>query len=210
MTDKISIVITTHGEGRDVPGILNSIEMQRQYRTGTSTRGEPYNYEAGPHFTKPPIEVIVSCDGPFDRMDIFAGVHRWVENEKSIAPCCGHNTRDAGIQAATGEWIVLTNSDNFFMHGWYHSVAQCLLPEYGLVYWDIVSNLWTWRAPSARLEWGQIDLSSCCIRADIAKEVGFPFRNYDGDWDYVDACNKLCLQRGLRSVHINEILSVHN
>lgn len=208
--NKISIIITTHGDGRDLPGILNSIECQRQYRSGVSTKGQPYNYEAGEYFTKPNIEVIVSCDGPFGRMDVFAGVHRWVENEKSVVPCCGHNTREAGIEAATGDWIYLTNSDNFLCHGWYHSLVQCLQPDYGIVYWDIVSNLWQWQARSARMEWGAIDLSSLIVRSEIAKQVGFPFRNYDGDWDYIDACWSLCKANNLRSVHICEVLSVHN
>lgn len=210
MSDKISIIITTHGEGRDLPGILNSIECQRQYRSGISTKGQPYNYEAGDYFTKPPIEVIVSCDGPFGKMDVFAGVHRWVENEKSVVPCCGHNTREAGIQAATGDWVYLTNSDNFLCHGWLHSVVQCCLPQYGMVIWNVVSNLWTWTAPTAALSWGQIDLSSVLVRADIAKEVGFPGREYDSDWEYINACEKLCRQKRLLPIFIRETLSVHN
>lgn len=215
MTEKISIVIAAHGEGEYLPGLLNSIAMQRQYRSGISTKGQPYNYEAGPRFSKPNLEVIICWDGHPDMATIDT-TDLWEEGPPALVIACpkesgvGHHTREPGIHAATGDWIVCTNQDNFFMHGWLHSVVQCCLPSYGIIYWDMVSNLWTWKAPSAALTWGQIDLSSCCIRADIAKEVGFPFRNYDGDWDYIDACSKLCLKRGLRPIHINEILSVHN
>lgn len=213
MTDKISIVITTHGKGRDLPGILNSIECQRQYRSGISTKGQPYNYEAGDYFTKAPIEVVLTWDGDIGRREAWdeRGLHVvHVENVKAVVPCCGHNTREAGIQAATGDWIYLTNSDNLLVGGWLHSVMQCCLPQYGIIYFDIVSNLWTWQAPPARLEWGACDLSSVVVKSEIAKEVGFPFRAYDGDFEYIDACNKLCQKKGLRTIHINEILAIHN
>lgn len=216
MSDKISIVVACHGKGEYLPGLMNSIVMQRQYRSGISTKGTPFNYEAGARFSKMNVEVIICWDGDktSEMMELFA-ISAWPEVDLKQIACpaeggVGHHTREHGIRIATGDWIVCTNQDNFFMHGWLHSVVQCCLPHYGIVYWDMVSNLWTWKAPSAALTWGQVDLSSCCVRAEIAKEVGFPFRNYDGDWDYIDACSKLCQQRGLRPIHINEILSVHN
>lgn len=207
----ISIVITTHGEGRDLPGILSSLEMQRQYRTGTSTKGKPFQYEAGDYFSKPDLEVIVSCDGSFRTIDIYSGVNRWIENDKADPPCCGHNTRQAGINSARGDWIVLTNSDNFFTHGWYHSVIEnIVMHEVGMVYWDIVSNLWAWKARESKLAWGEIDLSCVCVRADIAKQVGFTWRNYDADWNYIECCSAICEQKKLRRVRIPEVLGVHN
>lgn len=214
----ISVVVTTHSTGRDLPGILSSLSNQRQYRSGLSTRGKPFDYEAGDYFSKLPLEVIVSWDGkPPGEVTQFADLYwprelRWkiIENEKADPPCCGHNTREAGIRAATGDWIVLTNSDNMFFHGWLHSLMQELTPMTGLVYWDIVSNLWGWQARSSKCGWGEIDLSCVCVRAEIAKEVGFPFRAYDGDFEYINKCVELCLRAGLRASHIRQVLGVHN
>jgi hypothetical protein len=218
VSDKLSIVITTHGEGRDLPGILSSIHNQRQYRSGTSTRGEPYNYEAGPYFTKPNIEVIISWDGKPDP-DFCQAMHvkpffkgmdwKIIENEKAEPSCCGHNTRGPGIEAATGDWILLTNSDNWLMPGLYHSLVQCFLPQYGLIYFDLVSNLWQWQARKTEISWGAIDLTAVCVRSRFAKEVGFSGREYDADWPFINACSKLVHKSGLRQLHIGEILAVH-
>lgn len=206
----ISVVITTHGIGRDLPGILDSLENQRQYRTGVSTKGTPYMYEAGDYFSQKPFEVIVSVDGPYSGIEVYPYVDRWIETTKANPSCCGHNTREPGLMSATKEWVVLTNSDNLFFHGWYHSLVQQLRPGVGIVYWDIVSNLWRWQAKTSRLLWGQIDLSCVCVRTDIAKQVGFEWRNYDGDWNYIEECHRLARSMQLRAIHIDECLSVHN
>lgn len=211
----ISVVITTHGDGHDLPGILSSLENQRQYQKGVSTKGTIYLYEAGPRIEPLPIEIVLTWDGPPKHnrahVELFNKIKPvQVSSAKAEPPCCGHNTREPGIMAANGDWIVMTNSDNFFMHGWLNALEKVLRPGVGIAYWNIVSNLWRWQAVKSQLIWGQIDLSCVCVRADIAKDVGFEWRNYDGDWNYIDACVKLCDTMKLRKVHIDEVLGVHN
>lgn len=214
MKNLVSIVITTHGKGRDLPCILSSLELQRTHLQGTHSRDRhPVQWVMGDYLDKRdyPYEVIVTCDGPYTGPAL--NVDRVIENEAKGAP--GHHTRAPGIEAATGDWIVLTNSDNYFMSGWRSLLDEHLSKPYtGMMYWQGVNNLWNYTTRASQggvqLKRGFIDLSFVCVRAEIAKEVGFPFTTYDGDWEYIDDCCLHCIGTGKDVIKMPEILSVHN
>ena len=204
----ISIVITCHGEAAELPIILGSIATQREYKPIPHSRtGAPCLYGAG-RICDYPREVIVVSDGKLERQLPWGLVDRDIECFKEGG--VGHHTREPGILAATGKWIVLTNMDNYFMSGWLHHVSQSFKPSVGLVYWDCVHNAWRWQSRPSKLARGGIDLSCVAVRDDIAKQVGFPFRDYDGDWDYIEACAKAAQQASLELVHVPLTLCVHN
>ncbi len=216
----ISIIVTCHGEAKDLPIILGSIEQQREYGPGKHSRtGVEFLYAAG-GLCEYPREVIVSWDGispQLQKLDFSKpvvhgySVGQILSNPKEGSP--GHHTRGPAIERAFGDWIVLSNADNYFVSGWLSRVTQELekQPKAGVIYWNLVSNLWKWSDyGGSQIKRGHIDLSSVLVRADIAKKVGFPFRGYDGDWDYVKACCELASKKGLKIVKIPEILGVHN
>jgi len=208
----VSIVITCHGAAAELPIILGSVATQREYKPIPHSRtGAPCLYGAG-GVCDYPREVIVVSDGclyPGPGLDAAYGMScKILEYQKEGG--VGHHTREPGILAAKGDWIVLTNMDNYFMSGWLHHVSQCFMPQVGLVYWDCVHNAWRWQSRPSKLERGGIDLSCVTVRADIAKQVGFSFRDYDGDWDYIDACAKAAQQAGLELLHVPLTLCVHN
>lgn len=218
MKNLVSVVITTHGQGRGLPVILGSLEDQRAYVKGIHSKsGHGVLWVAGEYLDPRdyPFEVIITCDGEFEGYGEYSCFF-WnglvIENEKQGSP--GHHTRGPGIEVATGSWIVLTNADNYFMSGWRNAIELYLANEgVGAVYYDGISNLWKYdnRKPNGvELKRGFIDLSFFVVRSEIAKFVGFPFRDYEGDWDYIFACIKQCKNLGLEIKKVAGVLAVHN
>lgn len=211
----VSIVITCHGEAKDLSGILNTIENQRIYKSQTlinkrNGKKHTVNFVAGPKY-QGLREVVIASDGVFEgRRPEYTYL---VECKKEGG--VGHHTREPGINFCGGEYVVLTNSDNLFCHGWLYHLNNILDDDVGLVYWDVVNNLWNWgcnpvRTAGSKLKRGYIDLSSAAVKTEIAKEVGFKWRNYDGDFDYIINCARLCRKRNLKVIHLPLTLGVHN
>ena len=205
----ISIVITTHGSGYDVPVILGSIKNQREYEPGKdSNTGREYLWASKDSCTLE-YETIVVWDG-----ERIVGADEYHAHQIILCPKeggVGHHTREPGIKAANGEWIVLTNSDNYFCSGWLHRISGFFAEDVGMVTYDCLNNLWRWsNYGGTKLLRGHIDLSAAVVRADVAKKVGFPWRNYDGDWDYIKACLRECQARNLKVAYVDETLCVHN
>lgn len=218
----VSIVITSYdGDVDNLPVIVHSLVHQYEYILGThSITGAPIRWAKDAR-CKTPREVIFSHDGRFQglRND---HINAMLNEDYFSSPLViqnpqqggvGHHTRGPGIERATGEWVVCTNADNYFMQGWLCSLRRAITehPNAGLVYWDCINNLWTWtNYGGSKLTRGHIDLSCAAIRTDIAKEVGFPYRNYDGDFDYIRDCSRLAFKKRLKAVYLKETLSVHN
>lgn len=217
----LSVVITTHGEAKDLPVILGCLANQRVNVEVEHSRqpGVMCRWALGERCLTP-YETIVTTDGPYE------GTLALREMFNILVECpkqggVGHHTRGPGLEAASGEWIVITNSDNFFMYGWLDLLSQAMArPHNGIVYWNGVNNLWNWgiepapgnRSPAkgTMLARGYIDLSFCAIRTQIAKQVGFPWSHYDADYDYIYECSKLMETQGFYQAKLNHVLSVHN
>lgn len=213
MSNLVSVIITTHGQSEDLPIILGSLARQKIYGPGkNSVNGTDFLYDCKGKCDLP-IDVVVTSDGSFayDPVRGFAAKHidKVVECPKGEAP--GHHTREPGIMAAKGDYVVLTNQDNYFTLGWRHRIESAFNKSTGMVYWNCINNLWKWTDfGGSRIKRGHIDLSCVAVKTEIARVVGFEWRNYDADFDYIDSCAQVCKQKGFTLNHINEALCVHN
>lgn len=212
----ISIVVTCHGAAEDLRVILGSLVNQKENEEGETSLGKKITWLSGSSFAYYPIEIIIVSDGPY-----VGPSPDWLPMQAKIIECpkeggVGHHTRAVGIEAATGQWIVLTNSDNYFMGGWLHRLVTTINEnggpkKVGAVYWNCINNLWGWSDfGGSKIQRGYIDLSCAAIRADIAKRIGFPYRNYDGDYDYIYTCANRAERLQLAVVQLRETLCVHN
>lgn len=224
MSNRVTVIITCHGQARDLPIMLMCLDQQRVNLEGKhSVTGDPVYYSMGEYCTHE-RETIAAYDGILGDEENFrdiarrlAGADQCVFVLKEKTKNVGHHTRGPGIEAAQGSWIVLTNADNYFVSGWLDRLVTNITPEMGLIFWDCVHNGWKWsdksgdgKAHGCQLKRGYIDLSCVAVKAEIAKKVGFPFRDYEGDYKYIAACARECDQLGLAIGHIPEILLVHN
>ena len=218
MSTKISIVITCHGQAIDLPIMLMCLQQQRVNLEGKhSVTGAPTYYAMG-NYCEHEYETIVVSDGEFagSLLGSFP-VPEIVECHKDKSKNVGHHTREPGIKKATGDWIVLTNADNYFVAGWLDRLVTNISDDMGLIFWDCIHNGWRWSSKAGdgkihgcQLKRGYIDLSCVAVKSEIAKKIGFPFRDYEGDYNYIAACARECDKLGLKIGHIPETLLVHN
>lgn len=205
MAVDLSVVITCHGRCPELDAAIAAFSVQEQYDT---VRDRGY-VPVGP--SRCGLEIVVTSDGPYEGNAAHLRKEnvRLVTNPKEGG--VGHHTRGPGIAAASGDWVVLTNADNLYCAAFTDTVKVAMRPGVGLIYWDCCNSLWKYTTNGgSRLQRAGIDLGCVAVRSDIAKRIGFPYRNYDGDWDYIEACRNLVCQAGLGVQQIKQTLYFHN
>jgi hypothetical protein len=193
-------------------GIYETFRNQRMYREGFyPEHGRHMKYLPCAPLKKGILELVVVGDGDIPVFDIAPGTPMKVKClgvPKAPVPCSGHNTREPGIINSSGQFIVLTNDDNYYVSGFVSRLADEITSNPSDIYaWNCVHNAWAWQGPRVGISRGRIDLGCVAVRMEIAVQVGFPWRSYDGDFDYIEACMNLS---GRTIRFIDEILSVHN
>lgn len=215
---RISIVAATHPGSPFRRGFIEAFRTQRIYTPKLNEHGVMVHYYTDGFIQDGPFEIIFISDGELDhkvtKRDEPADLVKYFSVIKEPVPCCGHNTRSYGIGRAAGDFIILTNDDNYYVSGFISRLTDEIRahPCNDMYTWNCVNNLWKWEAWNCRLQRGKIDLGCAAVKADIAREVGFPWRHYDGDYDYLDACAKMSRKSNVWPGvhHINEVLFVHN
>jgi hypothetical protein len=165
------------------------------------------------HDGPPPIPLLHHIEAMDDpRLDF-----RWTDER---ANQWGHDLREWGIEIAKGDYryngknadilgILHTNADNYYAPGFIGRVRNVIRynPVAG-VYCDCLHNYKGWLHFKTTLSANLIDLGCMVVRADIAKEVGFPWRKVNADWTFFEEIIK---RYGEGSIHkINGIHFVHN
>lgn len=216
----ISIVVACHGNAQELTCLLSSLHNQKRYVTGPhSVTGVPVPHSKCVAWGKefPGVEVILSFDGRCHTGDFCTGIlydggfqYKEIENEKLGG--VGHHTRGPGIEAATGKWVTCQNMDHQFTLGWLDQIYPHLIDEsVGMVYTNCINNLWAWTDfGGSKLKRGGIDLSCAIVRSEIAKEVGWPWSNYDSDFDWINACAVIVNRLKLKLIHVPKALVIHN
>lgn len=131
----------------------------------------------------------------------------------------GHSLRDIGLKNIQGEYVLLTNADNYFIPRAIEFINEVFIehqPE--VVIFDMVHshdmpgcrNLPAYSYFETKLERRSIDISSAIVKASLAEKVGFRDKTHDGDASYFEDIMKLKLPDGLSFVKIPRVLFVHN
>ena len=135
----------------------------------------------------------------------------------------GHTLRDIGIQKSYGEYILLTNADNYFIPKTVSYVEELLidcLNKPDIIIFDMVhshANPGNFRKPSysyfsVEFEPLKIDISAALVKTELAKAVGFRNKTFNGDQYYFSDISSYVKSQ---SDHINvekihSVLLVHN
>lgn len=129
----------------------------------------------------------------------------------------GHSLRDIGIGRATGDFLLITNGDNYYSPRFVEFAFDAIEAQgLDLVMWNFVhSHVRPGGTPfpsyspfsTFPLLW-RIDIGAMLVRTSIAKRVGFRDKSHDGDAAYLQ--DMLELDQPIRMGKIEKTLMIHN
>lgn len=128
----------------------------------------------------------------------------------------GHSLRAKWLQKAGGDYVLLTNGDNYYVPTFVEMVTKAAVEtDPDVVLFDMVhsyQNAGLTLAPpystlKTKLQWGFLDIGSAVVRTSLAKKVGFRDRSAGADQVYFA---DLQGASDLKVTKINSVLFVHN
>ena len=133
----------------------------------------------------------------------------------------GHSLRDIGIRAATGEFLLITNGDNYYCPRFVEFVFEAIdLHHLDVALWDIVhshsmpgvSSLPSYSPFSIHPIRYCIDVGAFLVRTTIAKKTGFRDKTPAGDATYFEDIVRSGTEAGMGLTvgKIEKTLMVHN
>ena len=105
----------------------------------------------------------------------------------------GHSLREIGLARATGDYVLITNADNYYIPRFIEYVTEAIeQTKADLIGWDMVhshESPGSTCAPSYsyfKTEWKRfgIDMGAAVVRRTLAQQAGFPDKGHDGDATY--------------------------
>jgi len=131
----------------------------------------------------------------------------------------GHSLREIGLKNIQGEYVLLTNADNYFIPKTIEFINEVFIehqPE--VIIFDMIHsydrpggrNLPAYSFFETKLERFSIDISSAIVKANLAEKAGFRDKTRDGDASYFEDIIKLKFPDRLFFVKIKRVLFVHN
>jgi GT2 family glycosyltransferase len=157
--------------------------------------------------------VIVNMDNP-----VSGKIRSDVTAERRGA--YGHPLREEGIKRIKSDWLLITNDDNYYAPVFIERMMAKAKPDVSCVLCDMVHNHprkdYLGRAGKAS-PYGVLvarprrhfaDIGCFIVPTAVAKKVGFPWRDFDGDGLYLEAVIKA--QPGKRVAKVPQVLFVHN
>jgi len=131
----------------------------------------------------------------------------------------GHSLRAFGLERSTGDYVLITNDDNYYVPSclrFVNGAIAALNPD--IVLFDMVHSH---KFPGGRFQLGYqtfetcmrmggIDMGAAVVRGDIARRVGFRSRELEADAHYFEDINNSATYDGLLVVKIPRVLFVHN
>lgn len=131
----------------------------------------------------------------------------------------GHSLRAHGLAQSTGDYVLITNDDNYYVPRFLpfvNGAIAALDPD--VVVFDMVHSH---KFPGGRFQLGYqtfetcmrvggIDMGAAVVRGDIARRVGFRGRELEADGHYFRDIQNSATHDGLLVVKIPRVLFVHN
>lgn len=131
----------------------------------------------------------------------------------------GHSLRDASLSMLKGEYVLLTNADNYFIPRAIEFINEVFInhePE--VVLFDMVHShqypggrdLPAYSYFETKLERFSIDISAAIVKSSLAEKTGFRDKTHDGDASYFEDLIRLKFPESLSTIKIHRVLFVHN
>jgi len=138
-------------------------------------------------------------------------IHFWESPERYEN--YGHPNRRTTLQTIeteTGDFILMTNDDNYYVPMFVEYMLQVANRRIGMVYCDTVHSHAAYDINYSELRENCIDMGAFIVREDIAKQTGFNHDHFSADGMYCEECLKTCHRRRLKAFKIHKCLFIHN
>jgi hypothetical protein len=150
-------------------------------------------------------EVVAVTDGPNDAAArLVAEVQdpriRLIQTERRLG-CWGHPYRQLGLDACRGEFIGLSNDDNYYVPGYLEQMLHAL-EDADIAMCQILHSYVGWDATFP----GE-DLGAWIARTRLIRQVPWPGNDFESDRQYIKSLTEL---PQVRVVKVNRNLFVHN
>lgn len=147
-----------------------------------------------------------------------SGCLRFSSSEKRFNDY-GHSLREIGLRESTGDYVLITNDDNYYVPVYMHlmnmAIERCS-PD--LIIYDMVHSH---EFPGNRIQESyaffptafmknSLDMGAGLVRGDLARKSGFGDRGFAADWDYFSSVAYAARNSQMEIIKIPKILFVHN
>lgn len=150
-------------------------------------------------------------DGPGSGMfKFFSGLHDpRVEFQETAERRgkFGHPWRQQAIAASRGDYITLTNADNYYAPVFVEAMLGALVHQRAdFAYCNFVHSHQNWKFFKSEPRKSKLDLGAWMARGDLVRGVPFDSFEFNGDGQYID---RLTAKAG-KIVKLDQSLLVHN
>jgi hypothetical protein len=159
-------------------------------------------------------ELILLHDGPDDqglgeRLAALKDKRIKYQATPSRGGVWGHPLRERGLRQVTGNYVVHTNLDNYYVPQFCQAMLGAMTPELVAVRCRFLTHYTEYQQPCpADLCLGGIDLGCLMYRASVALSLGFPWRRFEADWDLVEAARQAYGDATIGK--LDRVLFIHN
>lgn len=202
----IEIIAVTYGHGFKLKCFIDSIRSQ------TTSNWCLHIIHDGAGETFDNLKEDLSCNGYLNDSRIVLSATETRTNN------WGHPLREYGLQnrISNAPYTTLTNCDNYYVPIWVSEINLLANQDKDLIYWDCVHDhknsnfdrMCGYGLLNSQLKIGWIDMGGVAVKSNIATKVGFPFKDFEGDWIFFEACLKHISPDKIQK--IPKILFVHN
>jgi glycosyltransferase involved in cell wall biosynthesis len=160
-------------------------------------------------------EVVVVHDGPVADPKVRAEVGRLDDPARPvrlIEPAArkghfGHPYRLLGAGHARGDYVGLTNDDNYYAPVYFEWMVSAMQAKRArLAYCPMAHSHRQWAVIQPRPARGHVDVGNWLAAADLVKTTPWTDLGFAGDWTFFAAM----LARGAKPVLVPGVLFVHN
>lgn len=119
----------------------------------------------------------------------------------------GHPWREWGIKRASGQYIGLSNDDNYYAPVYFSEMLFALQAgKAQLALCDMVHSHRQWGTIKGELKRGSVDVGSWIAEAELVKSTPWPDMGFAGDWTFIHALK----HKAAKTVKVGGCFFVHN
>jgi hypothetical protein len=114
------------------------------------------------------------------------------------------------LQGEIDDYVLITNHDNYYVPRYVEFMLASGNMDTGIIYCNTVHSHLTYSGQISELKVGKIDGGALIVSLPMAQAVGYKNNTGHADGLYARACKNEAVKRGLKTVHINKYLFIHN